>query len=145
MCIQFFTSPLIVTRGQFHQPFGAKRKCTSSHSSAPICSINLHQQNYAQLHQVENMLNLYAVRPMPCASKIFVNLLAQKLHVKCWWIWPQGDKSFTISKLLEKKEFRCKRRWQFKQQIRNKSHQMTQLKDNICFYYTTNKTIRLKW
>jgi hypothetical protein len=45
----------------------------------PVGAIQFHRQNYAQLHhyaQLENTLNFYAVRPMSCASKIGVNLLA---------------------------------------------------------------------
>jgi hypothetical protein len=30
---------IVVTRGQFHQHFGAKRKCAGSHSSAPVGTI----------------------------------------------------------------------------------------------------------
>ncbi len=85
-------SPTTTTRGQFHQPYDAERKCPSSHSSVPVGAVQFHQQNYTQLHhyaQLENTLNLYAVRSTPCASKIGVNLLAQKLCVKCWWDWAQ--------------------------------------------------------
>ncbi len=77
-----------MTRSHFHQPFGAKHKCSGSHSSAPVGAIQFHQQNYPQLHhytQLENTLNFYAVYPMLCASKISINLLVQKLHVICWW------------------------------------------------------------
>ncbi len=48
--------------GQFHQPYGAKRKCHDSHSSVPVGAIQFQQQNYAQLRpnyaQLENTLNL---------------------------------------------------------------------------------------
>jgi hypothetical protein len=75
------------TRGQFHQHFGAKRKCAGSHSSALVGAVQFHQQNYAQLHdypQLENTFNFYAVCPMLCASNIGVYLLVQKLCLKCW-------------------------------------------------------------
>jgi hypothetical protein len=65
--------------GQFHQPYGAKCKCVDSHSMALVVAVQFHQQNYAQL---ESTLNFYAVRPIPCTSKIGVNLLAQKLREK---------------------------------------------------------------
>ncbi len=74
-----------MTWGQFHQPFGAKRKCSGSHSLAPVGAVQFHQQNYAQLHhyaQLENTLNFYAVHPKPCTSEIGVNLLAQNICVK---------------------------------------------------------------
>ncbi len=77
----------IESRGQFHQPYVVKHKCTGSYSSAPVGAVQFHQQNYAQLHhytQLENTLNFFAVPPIPCASKIGVNLLAQKLRVNCW-------------------------------------------------------------
>ncbi len=60
-------------------------------SISPVCAVQFHQQNYAQLHhyaQLENTLNFYAVRTTSCVSKIGVNLLAPKLRVKCWWNWP---------------------------------------------------------
>ncbi len=69
------------TWGQFHQPYGTEHKCDGSHSSAPVSAIQLHQQNYAELHlydQLENTLNFYAVRPALYANKFGVNLLAQK-------------------------------------------------------------------
>jgi hypothetical protein len=73
--------------GQVHQPYGAERKCAGSHSSVPVGAVQFYQQNYAQLHhyaQLENTLIFHAVRSRSCASKIGVNLLAQKLRVKCW-------------------------------------------------------------
>jgi hypothetical protein len=76
--------------GRFHQPFGAKHKCAGSYSLSSIGAIQFHQQNYAQLNhyaQLENMLNFYTVSPKLCSSKISINLLAQKLCVKCWWNW----------------------------------------------------------
>ncbi len=93
LCILTLTLPMGKV-GQFHQPYGAKRKCTSRHSLAPVNTVQFHQQNYTQLHhcaQVGNTLNFYAVRPTLYASKISVNLLAQKLHRKCWWNWPEGS------------------------------------------------------
>ncbi len=66
-------------------------QCASSHSLAPVGDDQFHQQNYAQLHhytQLENTLKFYAVCPTLCARGIGVNLLAQKLPVKCWWNWP---------------------------------------------------------
>jgi hypothetical protein len=77
--ITFFLLLFSLYSGQFHQHFGAKRKCTGNHSSAPVGAVQFHQQNYAQLHhyaQLENMLNFYAVRSTLCTSKIGVNLLA---------------------------------------------------------------------
>jgi hypothetical protein len=34
---------------QFHQPYGAKCKCSGSHSLAMIGAVQFHQQKYAQL------------------------------------------------------------------------------------------------
>jgi hypothetical protein len=54
-------------------------------------TIQFHQQNYLQLcwyTQREFTLNFYPVCFTPCTSKIGINLLAQKLLIKCWWNWP---------------------------------------------------------
>jgi hypothetical protein len=67
---------LMLTWGRFHQPFGANALVVILRR---LGAVQFHQQNYAQL---ENTLNFYAVRRKPCASKIGVNLLAQKLRVK---------------------------------------------------------------
>jgi hypothetical protein len=74
------------TWGKFHQPCGAKRKCTGGHSLAPVGAIQFHQQNCAQLHhyaQLKNTLNFYSVRPALYANKFSVNLMAKKLTVEC--------------------------------------------------------------
>ncbi len=67
-------------RGQFHQPYGTKRKCASSYSSAPIGAIQFHQQKYAQLYwylRLENTLFYsYALHSTLCASRIGISLLA---------------------------------------------------------------------
>ncbi len=39
----------LLIRGQFHQPYGAKRKCIDSHSLALVGAVQFHQQKYAQL------------------------------------------------------------------------------------------------
>ncbi len=55
-------------RGQFHQPYGSKRKCAASHSLAQVGTVQFYQQKYAQLYkyaQPENMLNSYALRCAP--------------------------------------------------------------------------------
>ncbi len=74
------------TWGQFHQPSGTKRKCTDSHSSAPLGAVQFHQQNNAQLHpyaQLENTLNFNTARPALCANKFNVNPLAAFGQVEC--------------------------------------------------------------
>jgi hypothetical protein len=77
----------IDSRGQFHQPYGAKRKCAGNHSLALLGTIQFHQQNYAELHhyaQLENTLNFYSVRPALFANKFSVNQLVEKLPVEHW-------------------------------------------------------------
>jgi hypothetical protein len=89
--------------GQFHQHFGAKLKCAGSHSLALVGAIEFHQQNYAPIHHyttLENTLNFYPVCPTPCASKIGVNLLAQKLRLKCSWKLTPGLITNDLSLLL---------------------------------------------
>ncbi len=57
------------------------------HSLAPVGDVQFYQQNYAQLHhyaQLENTLNFYPLCLAVYANKFSVNLLAQKLPVKCW-------------------------------------------------------------
>jgi hypothetical protein len=59
---------------------------TGSHSSVPVGAVQFHRQNYPQLHhsaQLENTLNFYAVRPVLYADKFSINLVVQKLLVKC--------------------------------------------------------------
>ncbi len=76
---------------QFHQPCGTKCKCYASHSLAPVGAVQFHQQKYVQLYLhawLENKLNFYTVSFPLWASRVVVNLLAQKLQVKCWWNWP---------------------------------------------------------
>ncbi len=105
-CILTLTLP---TWGQFHQPNGAKCKCTSRHSLAPVSTVQFHQQNYTQLHhcaQIGNTLNFYAVRPTLCASKISVNLLRKSCtenvdEIDCrdqFHLFPTG--SFCASKFM---------------------------------------------
>jgi hypothetical protein len=72
-------------QNQFHQPYGAKRKCAGSHTLAPVGAIQFHQQNYVQHHhyaQLENTLNFYTVCPALHTNKFSINLLAQKLPVE---------------------------------------------------------------
>ena len=71
--------------GQFHQPTGVKRKCAGAQHLAQKDAVQFHQQNCAQLYwsiELENPPNFYAVRSAPYASKLGVNLLAQKLLIK---------------------------------------------------------------
>ncbi len=71
----------------FTNLFGPKRKCASSHSSALFCFTNKICKMLL-VCKAKYTLKFYTVRPMACASKIGINLLAQKLHIKCWWNWP---------------------------------------------------------
>ena len=69
---------------------------TISFYAQKCCGAQLlfHQQNYAQLYQyaqLEVMPNFYKVRFTPCASKISLNLLAQKPLIECWWNWHLVD------------------------------------------------------
>ncbi len=51
-------------------------------------AVQFQQQNYTQIYhytKLEITLNFYAVRFTPCASKIGVNLLAQKLPLECFF------------------------------------------------------------
>ena len=89
---------LTTIRGQFHQPTGVKRKCAGAQHLAHKDSVQFHQQNCAQLYwsiELENPPNFYAVRYAPYASKLGVNLLVQKLLIKCWWNWPLVSMSIT--------------------------------------------------
>ncbi len=65
-------------------------KCAGRHSSALFSFTNKTAPNFTIAP------NFYAVRSTSCTSKIGVNLLAQKLHVKCWWNWPDCFKPLTI-------------------------------------------------
>ncbi len=70
---------LTPSRGQFYQPYGAEHKCTGSHSSVPVGTVQFHKLNYTQLHhytQLENMLNFYTLCPALYANKFSINLLA---------------------------------------------------------------------
>jgi hypothetical protein len=72
-------------RGQFHQHFGAKRKCAGSHSLPLVGAVQFHLlYPTLPLHPTRKYAQLHSVLPMPYASKISVNPLAQKLHIKCW-------------------------------------------------------------
>jgi hypothetical protein len=53
--------------GQFHQPYGAERKCVGSHSLAPVGAVQFHQQNYAQLHHYAHLENTF--NSMPWAAR----------------------------------------------------------------------------
>ncbi len=75
--------------GQFHQPSGAKHKCASSSSLAPVCAVQFHQQKYAQLYmsaRLENTFNSYALCSAQYASKFSISgakaAKAQKLPVE---------------------------------------------------------------
>ena len=68
--------------GQFHQPIGVKCKWAAFGEKD---AVQFHQQNCAKLYwsiELENLPNFYAVRSAPYASKLGVNLLAQKLLIK---------------------------------------------------------------
>ncbi len=72
------------TRGQFHQPYGAKHKMRRY----SLCgAIQFHQQNYFHLYyaQLRNMLNFFAICSAQCVIEIGVNLLAQKPIVENLW------------------------------------------------------------
>ncbi len=74
--------------GQFHQPSGTKCKFVSSHSSVLAAIFLRHLVSPTKLRptlplpykQLENTLNFYAKCPMLYASKIYINLLVQKLQ-----------------------------------------------------------------
>ena len=84
-------------RGEFHQPYGPKRKCAGSQSFAPAVSLLPLSVSPANLRptlpvdwytQLEVTPNFYAVCSVPYASKFIVNLLTQKLLIQWWWNRP---------------------------------------------------------
>ncbi len=76
--------------GQFHQPFGAYRKCGDSHYLAQISFTNKIMPNSTckQYKILCLIFKLYSLHSMQYVSKIIVNLLLQKLLFKWCWNWP---------------------------------------------------------
>jgi hypothetical protein len=68
--------------GQFHQPNGTKRKCTSRHYLGHVSVTNKTTPFFCQYTELEFMFNFNAVRFTLLASKIRVNLLVQNLRVE---------------------------------------------------------------
>ncbi len=70
------------TRGQFHQPTGARQKSSGSHSFAPFSFTNNITPNFEITH------NFYAIFSVLNACKFSINLVLQKLLIKRWRNWP---------------------------------------------------------
>ena len=69
----------------FHQPTSVKRNCAGAQHFSKKDAVQFHQQNFAQLCwyiELENLPNFYIVHSALYASKLGVNLLAQKLLIK---------------------------------------------------------------
>jgi len=86
---------VVINRGQFNQPFGANRKCVSSHSAlSAVLGHSVSPTKLCPTLPVNTIItpNFYTLYTQYTVlqkdqSKI-QNLLAKKLFVECWWNWP---------------------------------------------------------
>ena len=75
-------------RGQFHQPFGPKRKCGGDQSLALKVSCTFTNKIVANSSsELEVTSKCYEVYFLQCIINSRVNLLMRKLRIKCWWNW----------------------------------------------------------
>ncbi len=68
-----------------HQAIGTNRKCSDTRRLSQSVSLTTTVTN--QKTQLEIMPNFYALHYILFARKICINLLSEKLLVKCWWNW----------------------------------------------------------
>ncbi len=79
---------------QFHQPYGAKRKCTSSHLLAPT----------SPLRQTRKYAQLLRCTPWTISSAL-TNPLKQKLPVERWWNRPHVTREVLRSRAWTQSSF----------------------------------------